>query len=54
MMGIVTAVSLLVYGIYIVLTVRGRKFLVSSQLGRRIQQVTGLTLIGSGVVVASR
>ncbi len=54
LMGIVTSVSLLVYGFYIFLTVSGRKFLVSSQLGRRIQKVTGLTLIGSGVGIASR
>jgi len=41
LMGIVTAVSLLVYGFYIVLTARPRQFLVSSQLARRIQQPQG-------------
>jgi threonine/homoserine/homoserine lactone efflux protein len=39
--GIVTAVSLLVCGLYVVLTARPRQFLVSSQLARRIQQPQG-------------
>lgn len=37
LMGIVTVVSLLVHGFYIVLTARPRQSLVSSQLARRIR-----------------
>lgn len=54
MMGIVTIVSLLVYGVYMKLTLRSRQLLVSNRLKSRFQKATGVVLIGAGVAVSVR
>lgn len=54
LMAVVTVVSVLVYGSYIVMVERARLMLASTHLVRRLNQVSGVLLIGSGIVVASR
>lgn len=54
MMAVVVVVSFLVYGTYIVLVERARQMLATTRLTRRLGEASGVMLIGSGVVVASR
>lgn len=54
MMSVVAVVSFLVYGTYIVLVERARQMLATSRLTQRLNEASGVMLIGSGVVVASR
>jgi threonine/homoserine/homoserine lactone efflux protein len=54
LIGIVTLISLVVYGFYMILAARSRCFLVSSRFSTRLNQATGVTLIGTGLTVASR
>jgi threonine/homoserine/homoserine lactone efflux protein len=52
--GIVTVVSYVVYGAYILLAERGRRLLSSASASRIFNRLTGSILIGAGVAVASR
>jgi len=52
--GIVAVVSYVVLGCYALAADRTRRLLWSSRAERRIKRATGLMLIGSGVLVASR
>lgn len=54
LMAIVITVSFLVYGAYMLLVEQSRRLLASTQAAKRLNQATGVMLIGSGVVVASR
>ncbi len=52
--GIVVVVSIIVLGGYILLAARARHLLSSQQAVKRLNQMTGGILIGSGVIVATR
>ena len=52
--GIVAGISYLVYGGCIVLADRARRALAATTLAKRLRQATGMLLIGSGIVVATR
>jgi len=52
--GIVAGISYLVYGGCMVLADRTRRLLASTKIAKRFRQATGMLLIGSGIVVASR
>ncbi len=52
--GIVAGISYLVYGGCIVLADRARRLLAATTLAKRLKQATGMLLIGSGIVVATR
>lgn len=52
--GIVAGISYLVYGGCIVLADRTRRLMASTKVARRLKQATGMLLIGSGIVVATR
>ena len=52
--GIVTGISYLVYGGCVVLADRTRRLLTSTKVAKRLKQATGVLLIGSGMVVATR
>lgn len=54
LMAVVVAVSLLVYGGYMLAIERTRRLLTSARTITRLNQATGVMLIGSGVAVASR
>ena len=52
--AIVAGVSFLIYGTAVLLVDRARRLLASAKAMRRLQQVTGTILIGSGVAIATR
>ena len=52
--GIVAGISYLVYGGCIVLADRARRVLSATNAAKRLKQATGMLLIGSGIVVATR
>jgi threonine/homoserine/homoserine lactone efflux protein len=52
--GIVAGTSCLVYGGCIILAERTRRLMASTKAVKRLKQVTGTILIGSGIVVATR
>jgi threonine/homoserine/homoserine lactone efflux protein len=54
LMSVVAGVSAVVYSGYILMVERARRVLASSGAARRLNQATGVMLIGSGLVVASR
>ena len=54
LMSIVLLVSIIVYSGYMLLVDRARRFLSSKRAIKRLTQTTGVMLIGSGLVVASR
>jgi threonine/homoserine/homoserine lactone efflux protein len=54
LMAIVTTVSFTVYLGYMVLVERARRLLATTSLAQRLNQATGVLLIGTGVAVAAR
>lgn len=54
MMTVVVVVSFVVYGAYIVMVERARRLLATTRMEQRLNQASGIMLVGSGVVVASR
>jgi threonine/homoserine/homoserine lactone efflux protein len=54
LMSIVTIVATVVYAGYILAIDRARRIFASTRAGERLNQVTGVMLIGSGIAVASR
>lgn len=52
--AIVAGVSYLIYGAAVLLADRARRLIASAKATRRLQQVTGTVLIGSGVAIATR
>ena len=52
--GIVAGISYLVYGGCIVLADRARRVLTATKAAKRLKQATGMLLIGSGIVIATR
>ncbi len=54
LMAVVACVSFAVYGLYILLIERARRFVSSTRTVKRLNQATGVMLIGSGIAVASR
>jgi threonine/homoserine/homoserine lactone efflux protein len=54
LMTVVSLVSAVVYGGYMLLIERARRLLSTTHAIRRLNQTTGAMLIGSGIVVASR
>ncbi|MEM7121044.1 MAG: LysE family translocator [Pseudomonadota bacterium] len=52
--AVVAGVSYLIYGTVVLMVDRARRFIASAKAMRRLQQVTGTVLIGSGVAVATR
>ncbi len=52
--AVVAGVSYLIYGAAVLLVDRARRFMASAKAMRRLQQVTGTVLIGSGVAIATR
>ena len=54
LMTIVTIVSFLVYLGYMLMIERARQMFASTSTVKRLQQATGVMLIGSGIAVASR
>lgn len=53
LMAVVAVVSFVVYGTYMVIAHRAGRMLVSSSIARRLDQVMGVMLLGSGLLVAS-
>ena len=54
LMAVVVIVSFAVYSAYMLMVERARRLLNSTRTIRRLNQTTGVMLIGSGIVVASR
>ncbi len=54
LMSVVVAVSFVVYVVYMVLARRAGRMLVSSGTAKRLNQTTGVMLVGSGLMVAAR
>jgi threonine/homoserine/homoserine lactone efflux protein len=54
MMAIVTVVSFMVYLGYMLMIERARQLFATTSAAKRLNQATGVMLIGSGVAVASR
>lgn len=54
LMAVVVGVSFLVYSGYMVMIARARRLVLSTRTVKRLNQATGVMLIGSGVAVASR
>ena len=54
LMAVVVIVSFVVYSGYMLLVERARRLLSSTRTVQRLNQATGVMLIGSGLVVASR
>jgi threonine/homoserine/homoserine lactone efflux protein len=54
MSGVVVGISYVVYGGYMLLLERTRRFLTSARATRRLNQATGTMLVGSGILVATR
>jgi threonine/homoserine/homoserine lactone efflux protein len=54
LMSVVIVVSFLVYGGYILLIERARRHLSSTRTIQNLNKATGIMLVGSGIVVASR
>jgi threonine/homoserine/homoserine lactone efflux protein len=53
-MSVVVVVSFAVYSGYMLMVERARRLLASTHTARRLNQTTGVMLIGSGIAVASR
>ena len=53
-MSVVVVVSFVVYSAYMLMVDRARRLLNSARTIKRLNQTTGVMLIGSGIVVASR
>ena len=54
LLSVVVVVSVAVYGGYMIMADRARHTLSSTRAAKRLNQATGVMLIGSGLVVASR
>jgi threonine/homoserine/homoserine lactone efflux protein len=54
LMAVVVCVSALVYSGYMLMIERARRLIASTNAAQRLNQATGVMLIGSGLVVASR
>lgn len=54
LMTVVVSVSFVVYSGYMLMIERARRLINSTQAAKRLNQATGIMLIGSGVAVASR
>ena len=54
MSGVVVGISYAVYGGYMLLLERSRRFLTSARASQRLHQATGTMLVGSGILVAAR
>ena len=54
LMSVVVVVSFLVYSGYMLMIERARRLLTSARTTKRLNQCTGVMMIGSGIVVASR
>ncbi len=54
LMSVVVVVSFVVYSAYMLMVDRARRLLSSARTIKRLNQTTGVMLIGSGLVVASR
>jgi threonine/homoserine/homoserine lactone efflux protein len=54
LMAVVIGVSFVVYSGYMIVIERARRLLNSTRAVKRLNQVTGVMLIGSGIAVASR
>jgi threonine/homoserine/homoserine lactone efflux protein len=54
LMSVVVVVSFAVYSGYMLMVERARRLLASTHTARRLNQTTGVMLIGSGIAVASR
>jgi threonine/homoserine/homoserine lactone efflux protein len=54
MMTVVFGVSLVVYSGYMLMIERARRLIASTRTVQRLNQATGVMLIGSGVAIASR
>ncbi len=52
--AVITAVSLLVYGSYMLLAGKTRRALGTDKLQKRVQQTTGIVFMGSGAIIALR
>ena len=54
LMSVVVILSFAVYSIYMMIARRAGRLLVSSRTAKRLNQTTGVMLVGSGLVVATR
>lgn len=54
LMAVVMVITFVVYGSYIAMIERARRAFASTRAVQRLNQATGVMMIGSGVVVASR
>ena len=54
LMAVVVAVSVVVYSGYMIVIERARRLLNSTRAVKRLNQATGMMMIGSGIAVASR
>jgi threonine/homoserine/homoserine lactone efflux protein len=54
MMAVVFGVSFVVYSSYMLMIERARQLIASTRTVKRLNQATGVMLIGSGVAIASR
>ncbi len=54
LMSVVVGVSFIVYSVYILMIGRARSLLASTRAAQRLNQATGVMLIGSGLAVAGR
>ncbi|MCU0883726.1 MAG: LysE family translocator [Beijerinckiaceae bacterium] len=54
LMSVVIGVSFAVYSAYMVIAMRAGRLLMSGNTAKRLNQTTGVMLVGSGLVVASR
>lgn len=54
LMSVVVVVSFVVYSAYMVIAHRAGRLLMSGNTAKRLNQTTGVMLVGSGLVVASR
>ncbi len=54
LMSVVVGVSVLVYSGYMLMVERARRLLASGRTAKRLNQATGVMLIGSGLAVATR
>jgi threonine/homoserine/homoserine lactone efflux protein len=51
---VVVVVSFVVYSAYMVIAFRAGRLLMSGNTAKRLHQTTGVMLVGSGLVAASR
>lgn len=54
LMSVVVVVSFVIYSTYMVIAYRTGRLLMSGNTAKRLNQTTGVMLVGSGLVVASR